>query len=188
MLSRFLRPSPARLLQVSAIARGIRSGTRSRTVSTDPAEHFHYTRAIVGSLTKSFAANSVRFQEPAEPIDLTKALADHENYVREIKKLIPHVVQIPPHEETPEMVFVEDPAIVRGGKALMAQMPLPSRTQEVRPVRPILEEMGLEIFEVDDPEAALDGGNVVFTGREFLVGISRRTNEVSGRKECTIIM
>ena len=177
MLSRFLKPSPARLLKLST--RGVRSGIRSRTVSTDPAEHFHYTRALVGSVPKSFAAKSLRFQEPAEPIDLTKALADHENYVREIRRLIPRVVQIPPDEETPDMVFVEDPAVVRDGKALITQMVQPSRAREVRPLRSVLEEMNLEIVEIDDPEATIDGGDVVFTGREFLVGISRRTNEVS---------
>ena len=39
--------------------------------------------------------------------------------------------------------------------------------------------MGLEIFEVDDPEAIIDGGDVMFTGREFLVGLSKRTNKVN---------
>lgn len=37
---------------------------------------------------------------------------------------------------------------------------------------------GLSIVEMTDP-ARMDGGDVLFTGREFFVGLSDRTNQVS---------
>ena len=42
-------------------------------------------------------------------------------------------------------------------------------------------ELNLRIAEVTDPKATLDGGDVLFTGREFFVGISPRTNEAGAR-------
>ena len=36
---------------------------------------------------------------------------------------------------------------------------------------------GLSVVEMTDP-ARLDGGDVLFTGREFFVGLSDRTNKV----------
>ena len=35
---------------------------------------------------------------------------------------------------------------------------------------------GLNIIEITDPMATLDGSDVLFTGREFFVGLSKRTN------------
>ncbi len=41
-----------------------------------------------------------------------------------------------------------------------------------------IEALGLNVVEMTDP-ARMDGGDVLFTGREFFVGQSSRTNEVS---------
>lgn len=149
-----------------------------RAYSTDPAQYFHYTRAIFGSVTKSLVDNALRAKEPETPINLQKALRDHENYVRQVKMLVPNTVQIPPQEEFPDMVFVEDPTVVNGKKALITKMGPRSRAGEAKLMRSVLEEMGLEIMEIDDPEALIEGGDVMFTGREFLVGVSKRTNKV----------
>lgn len=177
MLSRVIRGTSSKLLQLSRLAET--SSHQCRVFSTDPAEHFHYSRVVFGSLTKSFVTGSLRAEEPKEPIDLQKAIRDHEHYIREVKKLVPNTVQIAPDEEFPDLVYVEDPAVVHEGKALITNMIQPTRANEVRLMRPVLEELGIEIIEVDDPEAVIDGGDVMFTGREFLVGLSRRTNKVS---------
>ena len=42
-------------------------------------------------------------------------------------------------------------------------------------------ELRIPVLEITDNSASVDGGDVLFTGREFFVGISRRTNE-SGAK------
>lgn len=176
MLSRVIRGTSSKLLRLSKL--GEPPSHQCRTFCTDPAEYFHYSRAVFGSITKSFVENSLRAEEPEEPIDLQKAIRDHEHYVREIEKLVPNIVQIAPDEEFPDLVYVEDPAVVHEGKALITNMIQPTRANEVRLMRPVLEGMGLEIIEIDDPEAVIDGGDVMFTGREFLVGLSRRTNKV----------
>ena len=155
-----------------------------RMASTDPASYFHYTRTIVGSIPSSFAKDSLRKHRPSEDIDLEKARADHAKHIGELKKLVSQVIQIPPQEEFPDMVFVEDPAVVHDGRALLTNMHPPSRHRECLLVKPVLEELGLQVVEIEDPDVKIDGGDVLFTGREFLVGLSGRTNAV-GRCDCT---
>ena len=90
------------------------------------------------------------------------------------------VVQIPPAEQFPDLVYVEDPAVVLGRTALITQMAPPTRAGEITIMQPVLEEMGYQIVDMKEPGAYLDGGDVMFTGRELLVGLSERTNAVSG--------
>jgi dimethylargininase len=39
----------------------------------------------------------------------------------------------------------------------------------------------LNIVEIKDPVAIIDASDVIFTGREFFVGISKRTNIVGAK-------
>ncbi|XP_050833510.1 N(G),N(G)-dimethylarginine dimethylaminohydrolase 1 isoform X2 [Serinus canaria] len=47
----------------------------------------------------------------------------------------------------------------------------------VEAMKRVLESLNLNIVEMVDENATLDGGDVLFTGREFFVGLSRRTNQ-----------
>ena len=148
----------------------------------DPAAYFNFQRAIVGSpdsINQNFANNALRIDQPTEPIDVAKAKQQHTVYVRELKKLIPQVVEVPFDERFPDQVFVEEPAVCLDGTSLLTQMKPASRAGEVEPMRPVLEKMGFRILEMKEPEAYLDGGDVLFTGREFLIGLTDRTNKVS---------
>lgn len=42
-------------------------------------------------------------------------------------------------------------------------------------------ELDLPVTEIKDEEAKLDGGDVLFTGREFFVGLTERTNEAGAK-------
>ena len=90
---------------------------------------------------------------------------------------------MPVDEQFPDLVFVEDPVFILDGVALLTQMVQPSRAGEVVPMRQTLErheeQLGIkEIREMKEPGAYLDGGDILFTGREILVGLSQRTNKV----------
>lgn len=53
---------------------------------------------------------------------------------------------------------------------------------QVEAVRAVLKkELDLPLAEIADPNARLDGGDVLFTGREFFVGLSKWTNEAGAR-------
>ncbi|GLD75226.1 N(G),N(G)-dimethylarginine dimethylaminohydrolase 1 isoform X1 [Lates japonicus] len=50
-----------------------------------------------------------------------------------------------------------------------------NRTTEA--MKGALKDLNLNIVEMTDENATLDGGDVLFTGREFFVGLSKRTNQ-----------
>nr|XP_012603011.1 N(G),N(G)-dimethylarginine dimethylaminohydrolase 1 isoform X1 [Microcebus murinus] len=50
-------------------------------------------------------------------------------------------------------------------------------TVQVDMMKEALEKLQLNIVEMKDENATLDGGDVLFTGREFFVGLSKRTNQ-----------
>ena len=186
MLPKWARTTSSVLIRVSRARAAAKCAVQRRTISSDPADYFHFTRVVFGTMSPSFVTRSLRHQEPAEPIDLGKAIQQHENYVTEVKKLIPHAVQVPADDALPDLVYVEDPAVVLDGKALITRMGQPTRAEEVKHMRPVLAEMGIQLFEVDDPEAIIDGGDVMFTGREFLVGLTKRTNKASRLPFCAV--
>ncbi|KFO94110.1 N(G),N(G)-dimethylarginine dimethylaminohydrolase 1, partial [Buceros rhinoceros silvestris] len=49
--------------------------------------------------------------------------------------------------------------------------------KQVEAMKRVLGSLNLNIVEMVDENATLDGGDVLFTGREFFVGLSRRTNQ-----------
>ncbi|XP_056637056.1 N(G),N(G)-dimethylarginine dimethylaminohydrolase 1 [Diorhabda sublineata] len=135
---------------------------------------FRYTHAVVSRLPNSL--------ENHGNIDLEEAKKQHENYVRLLREIGLDVIELPPDESLPECVFVEDTAVVCNGTALIARPGAAHRTQEVETIRVVLKkELGLPIIEISDAQARLEGGDVLFTGREFFVGISQATNEAGAR-------
>jgi dimethylargininase len=53
---------------------------------------------------------------------------------------------------------------------------------QVENIRAILKkELDLCLMDIADPKAKLEGGDVLFTGKEFFVGISDFTNEAGAR-------
>ena len=144
-------------------------------------EHFQYTRAIFGSLNDRFVEGAIRFEDPVKPVNVERAKQQHANYIKQLTKLLPgKTIQIPPDVRFPDQVFTEDPAVVYDGIAMLTRMSKLTRAGEKELMKPALEEMGFtSIAEIKNPDAYLDGGDVLFTGREFLIGQSSRTNAVS---------
>lgn len=135
---------------------------------------FRYTHAVVSRIPLSLRTRG--------EIDLEEAKKEHETYVRTLRELGIDVIELPPDETLPECVFVEDCAVVCNGAALIARPGAPHRQKEVETIRVVLKkELDIPIIEMSDKSARLDGGDVLFTGREFFVGISYWTNEGGAR-------
>ena len=109
------------------------------------------------------------------PIDLELARAQHAAYVAAIRASGLEVVEIPAAEALPDAVFVEDPIVVLGVRALVTRPGAPSREAEVASVAEAVgnwcQELRLAPF-----SARLDGGDVLRVGARIFVGRSRRTN------------
>ncbi|XP_055617104.1 N(G),N(G)-dimethylarginine dimethylaminohydrolase 1 isoform X1 [Toxorhynchites rutilus septentrionalis] len=138
------------------------------------ASQFRYTHAITCRIPLSLRTRG--------EIDLEEAKLQHEAYVRQLRDLGLDVIELPPDENLPECPFVEDCAVVCNGIALICRPGDPNRLKEVDAVRCMLrKELDLPLAEIADQNARLDGGDVLFTGREFFVGLSKWTNEAGAR-------
>ncbi|XP_042857651.1 N(G),N(G)-dimethylarginine dimethylaminohydrolase 1-like [Penaeus japonicus] len=136
---------------------------------------FRYTHAIVCRIPESYKDNGIG---EAATIDLNLARKQHETYVATLREIGLDVIELPPDEVHPHCMFVEDVAVVCNGIALVTRPGHPAREKEVEYMRSILKnELELPVIEISDTKATLDGGDVLFTGKEFFVGLSSRTNQ-----------
>ncbi|XP_029489086.1 N(G),N(G)-dimethylarginine dimethylaminohydrolase 1 [Oncorhynchus nerka] len=140
------------------------------------ADFGNFTHAVVRAIPSSLAKEALRMN--VSDVDLEKAQREHEVYVGVLKqKLGLDVIELPADESLPDCVFVEDAAVVCGDTALITRPGAESRRKETATIRQTLKELGLNIVDMSDENATLDGGDVLFTGREFFVGLSKRTNQ-----------
>ncbi|XP_029987847.1 N(G),N(G)-dimethylarginine dimethylaminohydrolase 1 isoform X1 [Sphaeramia orbicularis] len=136
----------------------------------------HYTHAVVRGIPTSLVRDALRSSQA--DVDLAKAHGEHEAYVEVLRtRLGLEVVELPADETLPDCVFVEDAAVVCGDTALITRPGAESRRGETDAMKAALKNLNLNIVEMTDENATLDGGDVLFTGREFFVGLSKRTNQ-----------
>ncbi|XP_052450485.1 N(G),N(G)-dimethylarginine dimethylaminohydrolase 1 isoform X2 [Carassius gibelio] len=135
-----------------------------------------FTHAVVRAVPESLARDALR--SGGLEVDLLKVQKEYEEYVSVLKhRLGLEVLELPADDALPDCVFVEDAAVVCGDTALVPRPGAPSRRRETEAVKAALTQLGLNIVEMSDESATLDGGDVLFTGREFFVGLSKRTNQ-----------
>uniref|UniRef100_A0A6G1SKM2 N(G),N(G)-dimethylarginine dimethylaminohydrolase 1 n=1 Tax=Aceria tosichella TaxID=561515 RepID=A0A6G1SKM2_9ACAR len=122
--------------------------------------------------------------EPAssyEPIDFDSANEELNNYIATLRMLNVDVIELCPDESLKyESVFVGDVAVTVNGLALLCRPR--DRLDEINEVKQIIKvELNLPIIEINDETALLNGGDVLWTGREIFVGLSNETNESGAR-------
>lgn len=105
---------------------------------------------------------------------MDRALEQHQAYRELLQQLGCAVVLLPPLDDLPDAVFVEDVAVVLDEVAVMAPMSAPSRQAESAPMAELL--AGYRTLLHLTPPATLDGGDVLRIGRTLYVGRSGRTN------------
>ena len=108
-------------------------------------------------------------------IDYDAAVKEHCKYINTLQQLGVYVVVLEADESLPDCVFVEDPAVVCDGKALITNPGHANRKGETTAIKEALEKLGLEVITMGK-SAEMDGGDVLFTGKEFFVGLSKRTS------------
>ena len=109
-----------------------------------------------------------------EPIDVAKAIEQHEAYEECLRQLGACVVSLPAERDLPDAVFVEDAAIVVDEVAVIPIMGAASRRPETESLaRALSVYRRLKFMQAP---ATLDGGDVMRIGRRLFVGASSRTN------------
>ncbi|KAI5096237.1 N(G),N(G)-dimethylarginine dimethylaminohydrolase 1 [Silurus meridionalis] len=136
-----------------------------------------FSHAVVRDLPASFAASALR-SDAGQQVDAVRAQREHDHCVDVLRNRLGfEVIELPADESLPDCVFVEDAAVVCGDTALITRPGAESRRGETCAMKNALKELGLNIVEMTDESATLDGGDVLFTGQEFFVGLSERTNQ-----------
>jgi len=159
------------------------SSWHCRSLSTRLAGRALYNFAIARELPVSFAnALSKHAHHKGVPSSLNLDLARHQHndYLTALRAILPTLC-LPPLEDYPDSVFVEDTVVAIGLRAVLTQPGHASRRGEVDSVRTILLQLGMDVVDMVEIEdkARCDGGDVLWTGRHLFVGISDRTNHDS---------
>jgi dimethylargininase len=84
------------------------------------------------------------------------------------------VTTLPPLEEYPDSIFVEDPALVFTNGAILLRPGAPTRQAESMALEPDLRERFDTVLALD--EGHVDGGDVLVMPERILIGLSARTD------------
>ncbi len=144
---------------------------------------FEFTRAITRRPARSIA-DGLRANDMGNP-DLASMLAAHATYVAALKSTGAEVIELDPLDDFPDAQFVEDTALCLPQGAILMRPGAPSRMGEVAEMAPTLRGMYTQVREISGP-GFVEGGDILVTPKEILVGRSART-DAAGVAELTQI-
>ena len=101
--------------------------------------------------------------------------AAHAEYIATLRETGVDVTELPPLEAFPDAVFVEDTALCLSQGAILMRPGAPTRAGEVAAMTPTLRRLYREVLQIDGP-GFIEGGDILVTSKEILVGRSARTN------------
>ncbi len=131
-------------------------------------------RAITRAVSPSLKDCQLAFME-RRPIDVAKAITQHQQYEECLRSLGIVVVSLPALPDLPDAVFVEDPAILLDEVAIMTRMGAESRRGESASLAEAIARFR-PLHWITEP-GTLEGGDVVRIGSTLFVGRSTRSND-----------
>lgn len=149
-----------------------------------PEVGYRFTHTISRTPGKSIA-EGLRAGGGPDP-DPALFLAQHQAYLAALADAGVETLCLPALEAFPDSVFVEDPALCFPEGAILLRPGAESRVGEAEAILPTLKEHFATVIELGGP-GYVDGGDIMVTDREVLVGLSARTNE-EGFEELAAIL
>ena len=107
-------------------------------------------------------------------MDLELARRQHRGYAATLRHVGIEVTELPPDDDHPDAVFVQDRVCVVDGRAIVGPSAVPSRRGEAEPILEVLRRTH-PIVELPPP-ASLDWGDVLIAEDALFVGLSERSN------------
>ncbi|MBK0328340.1 dimethylarginine dimethylaminohydrolase [Rhodobacteraceae bacterium F11138] len=138
-----------------------------------PNPSFEFTRAITRKPGGSIV-DGLRAEDLGTP-DLNLMLQHHADYVATLRETGAQVIELPPLEAFPDAVFVEDTALCLPQGVVLMRPGAESRRGEVAEMAPTLRAQYDDVLEICGP-GFIEGGDILTTEREILVGRSARTD------------
>ncbi len=108
--------------------------------------------------------------------DIALMQAHHAAYIAALKETGATVIELPPLDAYPDSVFVEDTALCLPQGAVVMRPGAPSRLGEAAEMAPQLRALYGQVVEITGADSFIEGGDILVTEREILVGRSARTN------------
>ncbi len=130
--------------------------------------------AIVRMPSSRLADGELTHQERV-PVDPDLAERQWEDYVGTLRAEGFTIVEVPPADELPDSVFIEDTLVVIGGTAVVTRPGADSRKPEIDAAEQTARDLGLRVERIVEP-GTLDGGDVLQIGSTVYVGRGGRTN------------
>jgi dimethylargininase len=109
------------------------------------------------------------------PVDAAAAVEQWHGYVAALERCGWATYEVPPADDCPDAVFVEDTMVVYRDLAVMTRPGAPQRRDEVAAAEIAVQARGYRTARVDDP-GTLDGGDVLKVADTVYVGRGGRTN------------
>lgn len=106
-------------------------------------------------------------------------MSEHNAYLEALKGLGIQVLLLPPTEDYPDSVFVEDPALTFKNGCVILRPGAKTRFGEKDHLAETLQGIFTNIFFVS--EGAVEGGDILRIGNHCIIGLSGRTDEVGAR-------
>lgn len=132
-----------------------------------------FTHAIARTPSAS-VTDGLRAEDTGTP-DAALFHAHHAAYLAALEATGATVTVLPALEAYPDSVFVEDAALCLPEGAILMRPGAPSRMGEVAEMAPTLRDLYGDVREIT--EGHIEGGDILVTDREILVGLSARTDE-----------
>lgn len=114
---------------------------------------------------------------PRTPVDVDLAYRQHAAYRSALATAGWDVREVPPADDLPDAVFVEDTVVIVGDLAVLTRPGAAERRAEVAGTREALTGLGPLVLEITAP-GTLDGGDVLQVGEHIYVGRGGRSNDV----------
>jgi dimethylargininase len=129
--------------------------------------------------------HGLRAEDVGNP-DHEQMLKDHAHYVATLQEAGARVTQLPALEAYPDAVFVEDVALCLPEAAILMRPGAASRRGEVGEMEARLRDVYDEVCKIEGP-GFIEGGDILTTAKEILVGCSARTDAAGVAELATIV-
>jgi dimethylargininase len=134
----------------------------------------HFTHAITRRPATGITAG-LRAVDTGTP-DLRLMQAHHDAYIATLRATGATMVELPALEAYPDSVFVEDTALCLPEGAVVMRPGAPSRLGEAAEMAPHLSALYGQVVAISGAQSFIEGGDILVTETEILVGRSARTN------------
>ena len=146
---------------------------------------YQFTHAIVRQPAKSII-NGLRAVDVGSP-DYDQMICDHNDYVEALASAGVKVISLTALDKFPDGQFVEDTALCLPEAAILMRPGAQSRLGEICEIEPQLRDLFKAVFAIEQP-GHIEGGDILVTGKEILVGRSERTDKNGVRQLSEIVI